>query len=501
MQGSTSQVTQESNGHDCTEETKLETLRQDDTITVGDAVIRDTATTGPSADTAHATDFNADTRLNTHRPHYSQRGKVRSIWSRDSEEDKELGGHEIAQRCRGQEADRGDTEILDDLPLVDINVDALKHIASYYLPGSHGSCTAVTNLSHGSFHDVRLLHFADGWTCIARLKRDDDPLEKLESELATVQYVRRHTKIPVPRTYFVNPNRNHAVGAAFTIIERVPGMALCDLYKTQLSWAHELATIEQISDAIAQLVALTFDEAGFLIVDGVIQPPHSTNSKRSRFFSTSDYFHAYLQEDALTLSANARGLYPEIWDDMHTFLDTVAEDPVYSPPFRLVHPDFATRNIMFSHDDLAQPPMLTGIIDWESSSTTIPYYAINYPEWIAPYPDENGSTLRLRDHFKQTLLAHSSVDAEERAMTCESLAKQDARLNDFREVFMLGPCLNAASEEWQAETYMNARRMEVAAAESDASTNSMISSDSVSEGGSGDSGEGDGDSVETDETS
>jgi hypothetical protein len=45
-------------------------------------------------------------------------------------------------------------------PPLDLNYEALKHIATMYL--SHGTCVDITTLRRGSYHEVRVLHFDDG---------------------------------------------------------------------------------------------------------------------------------------------------------------------------------------------------------------------------------------------------------------------------------------------------------------------------------------------------
>ncbi|KAK6431180.1 hypothetical protein LTR95_012660 [Oleoguttula sp. CCFEE 5521] len=151
----------------------------------------------------------------------------------------------------------------DDPPPLDINLDALRHIADYYLPGGHGAFTDMTEMQNGSHHEIRILHFADGWSCIGRFLRKATPLSVLESELATIDYLWKHTTIPVPEIYFVNSNPNHA---------RMEGVQLGSIW-VDLPLAHKIEVIEQLADVIAQLASLMFNLAGSLNVHGTLGPP------------------------------------------------------------------------------------------------------------------------------------------------------------------------------------------------------------------------------------
>lgn len=152
-----------------------------------------------------------------------------------------------------------------------LNYDALKHIANYFLPGSHGACTDITEIDGGSFHEIRILHFEDGWSCIGRFTREEEPLAKAQSEIATIEYVHKHTNIPVPKIYFVNHNRNHVVGAAFVLMVRMQGESLSDIWD-DLSMPDKLSAIQEVASVVRQLADLRFDHIGSLTGDGTVGP-------------------------------------------------------------------------------------------------------------------------------------------------------------------------------------------------------------------------------------
>jgi len=63
-------------------------------------------------------------------------------------------------------------------PPLDLNYDALKHIGTYYPPGNHGTCIDISALERGVFHEIRILHFGDGWSCIGRFTHAAEILER-----------------------------------------------------------------------------------------------------------------------------------------------------------------------------------------------------------------------------------------------------------------------------------------------------------------------------------
>ncbi|KAK6435825.1 hypothetical protein LTR95_007990 [Oleoguttula sp. CCFEE 5521] len=271
----------------------------------------------------------------------------------------------------------------DDTPRICLNHDALEHIASYYLPGGHGKCIKVTTLARGTYHDIRLLHFVDGWKCIGRFAREEESLAKLESELATMAYVRKHTSIPVPEVYLVNTNRNHAVGASFVLMERMPGVSL-SVIRGDLDLQQRLAVVGEIAGVLVQLASLNFSCIGSLRVDGNPGPLLNTEITNeyvadAPFSNIEDYLLAFVQENDMTHPASARTLYPEVKTKIRDFLALQASDPLYHVPFRLIHDDFDWQNILVTRSHPTGTPKITAVIDWDHAHTGPLYYLFEYP--------------------------------------------------------------------------------------------------------------------------
>ena len=214
----------------------------------------------------------------------------------------------------------------DEYPALDLNYEAIKHVATYYLPGSHGKCTDITTLPRGSYHEMRILHFEDGWSCIGRFTRDkNEQLRAMESEFATVKYVRRHSGLPVPEIYLVNFNPNHAVGAAFTLMERIPGSHLYNIWD-DLKLEHKKAVLKQLADVIVQLASLKFDVIGSLKIDGkngalieYCEDEHPT--PRRSFVTTEEYLLSAMPSPG-DCTDQMNELNHELKDELHKVADT-----------------------------------------------------------------------------------------------------------------------------------------------------------------------------------
>ena len=66
-----------------------------------------------------------------------------------------------------------------------------------------------------------LVTLVDGREVIARVARRFMPRLKTESEVATMAYLRTHTKIPVPTVFFYDANPYNRLGGEYIIMSKV----------------------------------------------------------------------------------------------------------------------------------------------------------------------------------------------------------------------------------------------------------------------------------------
>ncbi|KAI7241995.1 hypothetical protein KC330_g282 [Hortaea werneckii] len=325
---------------------------------------------------------------------------------------------------------------------LDLNYEALRHVANYYLPGGHGKCTSITRVGRGTFHEIRLLEFHDGWACIGRFTRNtQENLAVAESEIATRKYVRKHTSIPVPETYYVNLDPTNPVGAPFVLMELIEGRTLNSMWR-DLKTEFRLAALREIAKVLAQLARLRFDVIGSLKPSGVIGqmqnqtiPDHV--SGRGPFVSLKDYMLSFFSDDSDSPKA-VKALYPEIREEVTRFCDAREGTEILSAPYRLLHGDFDYQNMLFVWEDPSTPPHLSGIIDWDYSRTVSLYDLCEYPIFIQDNDCDKkayGENRLLREEFVRMLAQNFPKHSHERHLVRECFRYKISALNEFDDSF------------------------------------------------------------------
>lgn len=333
----------------------------------------------------------------------------------------------------------------DEPPPLELNYEALKHIATQFLPGSHGACIDITEIHRGSYHEVRVLHFEDGWTCIARFTRDKEPLLKTQCELATVAYVRKHTDIPVPETYFVNYNENHVVGAPFVLMEKMEGDRLNYIW-FDLPFEHKLSIVEQTANIVGKLADLQFDKIGSFNGEGAVGPFLNVcrtlmDDPEGPFPTTLELFYGALNEKKLHRPKSSTKWYPAIKELLEGFMEGKESDGTLQAPYRLIHDDLELYNILVRQSDKNAPPQITGVIDWDWAYVGPLYYLCEYPPSILEChnqqaeDDELAELKKLRKHFVKTIAQRYPKGSVERADVKRCFKEKSDTLNWFMKDF------------------------------------------------------------------
>jgi len=341
--------------------------------------------------------------------------------------------------------EQGDA-IVEDPPL-QLNYDALKHIANHFLPGSHGACVDITSLEQDWYHEFRLLHFEDGWSCLGRFARDpkDKILEQVESSLATMEYVRSHTDIPVPEVYFVNHDKNHVVGSAFVLMEHMPGNGetLIDVWD-DLASNQKLGLVGDIASIVGQLADLHFDHIGCLTHDGSVGPLLGIRGEARKLgdhpvSTMEEYMSAYINENDPNRSEDVRAYYPAIKAELRAFLSIDSHNPTLRAPYRLIHGGFESYNILVERNKDTNSVRITGVTNWDFSRTGPMYQLCEYPQFIRDHDGEAAnfaSNKTLRKHFVSSLAKYFPRGSTDRALVRQSFREKNFALNHLHDIFM-----------------------------------------------------------------
>ena len=128
----------------------------------------------------------------------------------------------------------------------------------------------------GGYNVVRFLHMDDkncivlvvrvplrpeeGWTA----KNSKIFADRMSSEVATMQYVRAHTSVPVPRIIHHSVEVDSGgVGSPYIIMTKVDGVALSSIWDDMEDSKREIV-LRQVVDILLELASQRFDKVGML---------------------------------------------------------------------------------------------------------------------------------------------------------------------------------------------------------------------------------------------
>ena len=126
----------------------------------------------------------------------------------------------------------------------------------------------VEYLTGGSWNKAYTVSSIDEQTgarheCIFRVALPVMPWYKVQSEVATMEYVRINTTIPVPRAYAFDSSMNNTVGLEWILMEKIQGRSYGDAAE-YMSIEAKLEVQRKIAEWMDQLSKLTFDGIGSL---------------------------------------------------------------------------------------------------------------------------------------------------------------------------------------------------------------------------------------------
>jgi hypothetical protein len=121
----------------------------------------------------------------------------------------------------------------------------------------------ITYFNKGTFNRLYKLTSTtwEGKAYLFRISIPVDPFFKTESEVATMEYVRRHTSMPVPRVIGYSSSDENELGHEWSIIEMMPGQPLRTCWPT-MDEESRVAVFSELAEHVKQLVSLRFSKYG-----------------------------------------------------------------------------------------------------------------------------------------------------------------------------------------------------------------------------------------------
>lgn len=113
------------------------------------------------------------------------------------------------------------------------------------------SAVEVTFLAQGAFNKIYNVSI-DNEPFIVRVSLPVDPRYKLTSEVATMDWVRHVTSLPIPRIIAYQPSRDNPIGFEWMLMTKMPGKPFGEIWKS-LSFAVKACLIRELAASSACL--------------------------------------------------------------------------------------------------------------------------------------------------------------------------------------------------------------------------------------------------------
>lgn len=202
---------------------------------------------------------------------------------------------------------------------------ARQHLQDCILEPFNDDSFAVSFLAEGAFNKVyQVSYVGHATTYIFRVAMPMIPCDKVESEIATMAYVRANTSIPLPIVFAWNSNQNNELGFEWILMEKVAGVPLVSVWR-QLTWTQKLGFTEKLAGYVNELRQSKFDYIGGLY----LKSPKSAKTRGRDEVSRIDdsdapnpnsWLSFLWQNVGSFLNGTARSLFT---DSEHTFRSRV----------------------------------------------------------------------------------------------------------------------------------------------------------------------------------
>lgn len=342
------------------------------------------------------------------------------------------------------------------------DISIIKSLATHHLGHIFPAADLiVTFLAEGTFNRVYDIspdppyEFSEDESYVMRVSLPVDPYIKTSSEAATLEYVRRHTTIPVARVVAFDPSANNQLGFEWILMEKIPGVPLEEFWDG-MSLEAKFQITKETAGFIAQLEKLRFPVIGNLYFkDGkktgripVANDPDfelgemvhmdfflynrvQVDGPRGPFPNSASWLTALIETEIASLNLLPPPDHPDFDPeilvlDLCTEKNTILKNcdqllgllPLVFKSQRskkeqyvLHHGDLNTGNILIDPMSLK----ITGVIDWELVST--------YPLWV--------SKRHPKFMLGQDIKLMGSVHPAEIECLVPSLLPQDRRVDHY----------------------------------------------------------------------
>ncbi|KAH0837218.1 hypothetical protein FOPE_04644 [Fonsecaea pedrosoi] len=255
----------------------------------------------------------------------------------------------------------------------------------------------------GGFSKALRIRRENGTELIAKVPCPNAGLAKYTtaSEVATLEYVREHTDIPVPYVYTWSVDASNPVGAEYIIMEKAAGVQLFKVWD-QIEEPCKLAIIKQLAKWESQLMSTKFPAYGCVysrrsFPEGPCLTEFGTALAKREIYRIS-------QESKSVRVVDHRGTAAEQISLLETTIELMKILGAHSDLLRhaqptACHTDLHMGNIFVSEND---PSKISAIIDWQFTQVAPMFLQARWPVFLTPpkgYP-AGIVTPKLPDDYK-----------------------------------------------------------------------------------------------------
>ncbi|CAK3795388.1 Hypothetical predicted protein [Lecanosticta acicola] len=254
-----------------------------------------------------------------------------------------------------------------------------------------GTTSAVTEVEkiEGGFSKALLLKKLDGTEVVAKLpfKIAGPAHYTTASEVAVLQYISQHTKVPVPKVLAWSSDPTNTVGAEYIIMEKAPGMQLVKVFGNMRDYDHVLL-IKNLCALESELAAIKFPANGSLYLRESLQnssdanvPLDSTEDPEGQFCVGPSCDRAWNEEGSRRESECSRAeqiaTLRLAWEVVTRMCADSLPGKFASPT--LWHSDLHLGNIYVAEED---PTQIVSIIDWQGLPILPMFCQVRFPEFL-----------------------------------------------------------------------------------------------------------------------
>lgn len=273
----------------------------------------------------------------------------------------------------------------------------------------------VSFLSQGAFNKIyEIPMHKNEQTLILRLALPVDPRYKTLSEVATMEWMRHNTNVPVPTVVSHDASSANPVGFEWILMTKLPGKPLADAWRS-LSYPAKEGLAKRFAvyssslfknqlSGIGNIYAASFPKVDRIVSMHFFWGDHiHQDVSRGPFSSTRNWMDARLAlsehdcRSTLTKYSDRNGIDT---DDEDALDDAQRTLKIVNRLKALVGQIFSIGHLedepsMLFHDDLSQHNILvddggalTGVLDWECVSALPRWKACYYPSFLEGRPRE-----------------------------------------------------------------------------------------------------------------